>query len=115
MTTDNAEERAWRKTRLYLSRRYDGKLSRHCSYVSFDRAAHSCNCAAEERVRRGRTACPSDFEWLAGFTAGRFLICLSPSTPLLARVDSSDRSRVEHEQRGVQEDGVWVQRPICLS
>jgi hypothetical protein len=28
------ENRAWRKTRLYLSRRHDGEISGHCSVAS---------------------------------------------------------------------------------
>jgi hypothetical protein len=48
-------------------------------------------------------------------TAGLPLICLSPSTPLLARVDSLGCcSWLQHEQSGSR-NGVCARRRICLS
>ena len=50
--------------------------------------------------------------WL---TAGRFLICLSPSAPTVGSHRFVRPQSSEARTKGVQEDGVWVQRPICLS
>jgi hypothetical protein len=115
MTTDNAEEeRTQRKTRLYLSRRYDGLVGQTLQLRELRSSRAQLQPCRRARRSKRRDSMSTGLQLASLLTAGRFLICLSPSAPLLARVDSSDRIRVEHEHR-VQEHGVWVQRPICLS